>query len=426
MEIIEIKSTNFNPIEFFLKIKEEGSSFMRTKEWIIIAWNPYKTAEYSRKSPFPDLKSFLKNKKKPAKIDIPFHGGVIGAFSYDLGYQIFNIPRKSKEFPVLPKAVLHYYDKFICYNLDKKRLYFPKSLRDQFDQIESLDLPKAKADPFTLKPETKRSTYNQSYKKIKEYILEGDIYEVNLTHRLLADYSNDPKVLFAEAYKNNPAEFASYFETEQFQIISMSPERFIQLKNGILKTTPIKGTKPITADPMELLQSSKDAAELNMITDLLRNDLGQISVPGTVKVTKNRELMKAGSVWHTYSEIQSKIAKGKNAADVMQSCFPGGSITGCPKKRSMEIIDELEPYSRGFYTGTIGYFSQNGDMDTNILIRTLISHKKRLYLGVGGAIVNDSEQKSEYTETLDKAKTFITLSEKLKKNLKNIKKKITS
>ena len=223
-----------------------------------------------------------------------------------------------------------------------------------------------------------------------------------------------PQRALCKNIKKNPVDFAVYIEGDGFEILSASLERFIKICDGKIITQPVKGTRPRGRNKeedkkfvKELLDSEKETAELNMITDLLRNDVGKISKIGTVKLEANRLIQKCPTVWHAYSKITGEVAV--EPVEALITMFPGGSITGCPKKRAIEIIDELEPYTRGIYTGAIGHIEKNGNLDFNIAIRTIIKKEDKLYLQVGGGIVIDSTEKAEFKETIDKAMSFMKI-----------------
>lgn len=247
----------------------------------------------------------------------------------------------------------------------------------------------------------------------KEHILSGDIYQINLSQEFTLQGSYCPYGIFRGIAERNPASFSAYIRSEDFAIISSSPERFLSRKGEQLETRPIKGTSPrgATSDEdlrlqQELMACPKNRAELLMITDLMRNDLSRVSVPGTVDT---RELYRCESyqnVFHLLSRIESQVQRGLHSVDILRACFPGGSITGCPKLRSMEIIQALEARPRGIYTGSIGYFRGNGDFDFNIAIRTLLAEKDQLKVAVGGAITADSNPYSEWNETLYKGRSI--------------------
>jgi para-aminobenzoate synthetase component 1 len=249
---------------------------------------------------------------------------------------------------------------------------------------------------------------------VHEYILAGDIYQTNLTQRFNADLQISPLELYSELRKINPAPFASYIDFGVGQIVSSSPERFILVQGRNIETRPIKGTMPRgktaaedAANRETLVNSEKDKAELLMIVDLERNDLGKIAKTGTVKVPELFKLETYQTVFHLVSTVTAELKDELDAIDCVKATFPGGSITGAPKIRAMEIIDELEPTQRNIYTGSIGYIGFNGDLDLNIVIRTIVCKDGKGYFQVGGGIVWDSDNQSEYQETFDKGRALM-------------------
>ncbi len=258
------------------------------------------------------------------------------------------------------------------------------------------------------------AAYLEAVAKAREYICAGDIFQVNLSQRFDTAVSLPPYELYKKLRRINPAPFANYFNFDDVSIVGASPERFLKLRGDWVETRPIKGTKPRGKTPAEdkalgesLLHSVKDRAENTMIVDLERNDIGRVCRYGTVKVTEHAILETYPTVFHLTSTVVGQLQKGKDRIDLLKATFPGGSITGAPKVRAMEIIDELEPTRRGVYTGSLGYLSFNGDMDLNIVIRTIVIKNGRAYFQVGGAIVYDSEPESEYIETLDKGRALM-------------------
>lgn len=271
-----------------------------------------------------------------------------------------------------------------------------------------------RAQPLKLQPMISRKSYNRSIERIKQHIIDGNIYQVNLTHFLSGNWNGDPWNLFKALMKRNPVNHAACLLHPDFNIISLSPEKFISIRKDMILTEPIKGTRPRGRTEKEdanersaLLESRKEAAELNMITDLLRNDLGKICKTGSVEVLKHRETIALSNVWHTYSVIKGVLPAQFSPVEAVLSLLPGGSITGCPKKRAIEIINKLEQYNRNLYTGTIGIQFPDGSSDWNIAIRTLLQEKERVLLGVGGGITIDSNAGDEYLETLAKAGSFM-------------------
>jgi para-aminobenzoate synthetase component 1 len=249
--------------------------------------------------------------------------------------------------------------------------------------------------------------------RIKDYIAAGDVYQVNLSQRFETEFGGNPFDLFKTLYDINPAPFYAYIQAGDHTIVSTSPERFLQRIGPRVETRPIKGTRPRGYTAAEdrrmqksLLESKKDDAELSMIVDLLRNDLGRACAAGTVQVQTHKRIEAYQNVYHLVSDVVGELDRGKDSVDLIKATFPGGSITGCPKIRSMEIIDELEPHRRHIYTGSIGYISFHQTMDLSIAIRTATVYDKKLFLSVGGGIVYDSDPADEYDETLHKGRTF--------------------
>ncbi|MFH1218730.1 MAG: aminodeoxychorismate synthase component I [Candidatus Peregrinibacteria bacterium] len=344
------------------------------------------------KGPLSKLDNFV---KKHSFLNHP----IIGYFSYDLGYQLHNIKKIAKNDLNLPDIYLLAFEQ--------------KNIRPFKANNTIAPVSESKHNSKSFNPTITKTQYSHAYNKIKHHIKEGDIYQINLTHRLEATTTKNPLNLFHKIIETNPVDHLAYIEGPNFEILSASPERFIKIHNNHIETCPIKGTRPrhknLQKDQKlkkELLESKKEAAELNMITDLLRNDLGKVCTTNSVKVEGHRLIQACPTVWHTYSHITGKLKQKITPIQALISMLPGGSITGCPKKRAMEIIDKLEPTTRSVYTGVIGIIHPNQDLDFSIAIRTIIKKGDKLYLQIGGGIVLDSTSTAEYQETLDKAKSF--------------------
>lgn len=256
-------------------------------------------------------------------------------------------------------------------------------------------------------------TYFEKIAQIKEWILDGEVYQVNLSQQFLVEGNTDPFALMENIIQKNPAPFTAFINCGDFSIVSSSPERFLRKQGDLLETRPIKGTAPRAQtsaqdhlNQQNLLNSEKEKAELLMITDLMRSDLGKVSLPGTVIARQLYKCESYTNVFHLLSIIESRVIPSLHPVSIIQSLFPAGSITGCPKLSAMHAINTLEKRSRGIYCGSIGYFAQNGDFDFNVAIRTLIVHPKSLLLQLGGAIVIDSDPLKEYQETLLKGHTL--------------------
>lgn len=384
-----------------------------TEGWqTFIAWDPVNI--YSGNN-IKNFKDFVDKEQQKGN-------RVFGYLSYDLSYQLFNIKPQARNDLKLPEILFYSFDKYIKFVNGGIEAVASneKTLDEYLVTIKNL-LARPLPTPFStaktgskLISNTNKDAYSESYRKIKNYITEGDIYQINLTHRLEGATQKTARQLFIDLSEKNKVDFVAYLEGNDFELLSASPERFINISSDkTIETYPIKGTRPRGKNPKEderlkneLLNSLKEKAELNMITDLLRNDLGKISEIGSVKVVNPRSIHRYVTVWHTRSHIKAKVLKNLRSVDVLLSMFPGGSITGCPKKRAIEIIDELEPTMRGVYTGCIGFIDPNDSLDFNIAIRTFIKRENKIYLQVGGGIVYESNEKDEYQETFDKAESF--------------------
>ena len=327
-----------------------------------------------------------------------------GYFSYELGMALQGVA--SRHMRQVPLAVIHAYDKWVEYELGQPNYVgFDPSDFDHKDPIpESLS-----SIEFT--PIISKSSYKNIIDRIQEYIRAGDFYQLNYTQQLVGKTNN--QISYAGMLKKHPAAYAMAMAFDGLKIHSLSPELFLHHKNGILTTEPIKGTRPRGTTQQEddaqrqaLMSSEKEQAELFMITDLLRNDLGKVSEIGSISLEAVKDMRKLPKVWHTYSRISGRLKQDLKPVEALLSMLPGGSITGCPKKHAMEIIDELEDTSRGIYTGSMGYFHPDGDFSFNIAIRTLVQQDSRISLGSGGGITIDSVWTEEWEELLVKATTF--------------------
>jgi para-aminobenzoate synthetase component I len=370
--------------------------------------------------------------------DIPCRGGAVGYISYDMGRFIEDLPVKAKDDLQIPECYFAFYDILVISDNLKNENYilstgFPETtvngrMQRACGRLDALkrklkiinnksDKPVRKAaDTLTvnIRSNFSRQEYLKAVKQAKQYIIEGDIFEVNLSQRFEADLTVSPYRLYRSLRQINPAPFAAYLSFPEVIIISSSPERFLKLSGDMVETRPIKGTirrgsnrKEDEENAEYLRNSLKDNAENIMIVDLERNDLGRVCRYGSVKVRELAALEKYPTVFHLTSTIEGRLRDGVSRIDLLKATFPGGSITGAPKIRAMEIIEELEPSRRGVYTGSIGYFSFDGDFDFNIAIRTMVVKDGKIYFQTGGAVVFDSDPEEEYRETLDKADALI-------------------
>ncbi len=370
----------------------------------LMAFNPSHTFILEDVSKLSEFRSFLLQHQDKL---------CAGYLSYDLGLELHQTP--SRHSGPLPLAVFQAYSNWLeiepeIVNVIGSDSLFAETLKQLLSQLsgtpgEDLSL--------NFEPSVRQSDYAQSIGVIHDYIQAGDFYQINYTQQLTAETSALPRVLYSDLIQRHPAAHACYFETDDLAIHSLSPELFLHYAHGILTTEPIKGTRPRGQNGiedenfrLELLNSEKEQAELFMITDLLRNDLGKVCEIGSIKLEAIKELRGLPKVWHTLSRSSGKIHPDLHPLDALLSMFPGGSITGCPKSRALEVIDELEVSARGIYTGSLGYFHPDGDFSFNIAIRTLVQRGNKLSLGSGGGITIDSNWQDEWAELLVKASTF--------------------
>lgn len=363
----------------------------------------------------------------------PFCGGAVGYFAYDL--KDFIEPchttegwsgSSGRKYLKNPMAVVGLYDTVFVHDHVEGRSFFVSAgipdTEARFARFRSAVLAGSPAMKHPVEPAKAgfssnftREQYMEAVRKAQEYIAAGDIYQINLSQRLTLPVSGDPLSLFAELLEKSPAPFSSFLDMGGFQIISNSPERLLKMDSGFVETSPIKGTRPRGSTPEEdrrlieeLRNSDKERAEHVMIVDLERNDLGRVCEPGSVKVMEFEKIETYPGLHHMVSTVKGKAAAGNGPLDCLRAVFPGGSITGAPKIRAMEIIDELESTPRGVYTGGIGWVGFDGDMDVAMAIRTAVFEKDTLTLNVGGGIVADSDPGAEYEETLLKAGSFLS------------------
>jgi para-aminobenzoate synthetase component 1 len=349
---------------------------------------------------------------------LPFAGGAIGLFGYEVGRKLEQLPHQIKSAPDFPDSVIGIYSWAIVVDhaLQTTTLVLrpetPPTLRAQILACVENDYSRA-ANPFALtgawRDEFAAADYTSAFARLQDYIRAGDCYQVNLARRFSAAFDGDPFSAYLRLREIAAAPFSAYLDYETGAVLSLSPERFLAAANGELLTQPIKGTAPRSADPLEdqqlaarLQHSEKNRAENLMIVDLLRNDFGRSCKPGSIRVKQLFELQSFATVHHLVSSIRGKLRSGLHPLDALRHCFPGGSITGAPKIRAMQIIDELEPHARSVFCGAIGYVDVSGAMDTNITIRTLLACRQTLYAWAGGGIVADSRVDDELKETRDK------------------------
>ncbi len=361
--------------------------------------------------------------------------GAMGYWGYDLRYQLEKLPDKARRdidipdlYLIFPHIVIIQDKRTGKYNItiietdtsgngtdvvSEKISWLKQVTEGRNHYLEKLPEPLSKCAYST---NFSKEDYIAAIDKTRDYIRRGHIYQVNISQRFTFHFKGSDYLLFKKLFHRNPAPFFAYMSCGDFSILSTSPERFIYRAGDYIETRPIKGTRPRGKNAQEdkafkeeLMESSKEDAELSMIVDLLRNDLGKVCLPGTVKVKEHKRVEAYQNVFHLVSIVEGKLPQATKAAEILKALFPGGSITGCPKIRAMEIIEELETVKRGIYTGSIGYVTLDGRMDLNIAIRTAVRKGEKLYLSVGGGIVYGSDPEAEYMETIHKGETFLEL-----------------
>ncbi|MBN1391177.1 MAG: aminodeoxychorismate synthase component I [Sedimentisphaerales bacterium] len=393
-----------------------------------------------QKNPFEKLQRAL-DKYKPEKDflnSLPggiFCGGWVGYFSYELGRYIEKLPETTTDDLQMPLMRLCFYDRLIAYDHTENAVWLialqlPDDTETPNEKLSALERLLNESQNIAVKcPEPAdldnidfsqircnmdKDYYFRAIEKIKRYIYDGDVYQINFSQRFECDYHAQPIELFHWQNYFNPSPYAAYIDVGRFHIVSASPEMFITITDGAISTKPIKGTRPrinnASVDERnfgELLNSEKEQAELNMIIDLERNDVARICKPGTRKVVQPRTVESYPTVFHAVATVAGQLKNEITFCDCLRAMFPGGSITGAPKIRSMEIIDETEPTARGVYTGSIGFLGIDGNVSLNIAIRTIIIKNNTAFAQTGGGIVADSDPQAEWDETITKARALL-------------------
>ena len=373
--------------------------------------------------PLGVLRRLYRHFEFKGKSPVPFPGGMAGFLGYDFGASLMGIRQRVFDDVKLPDFVFCFYDKVIVFDhenneviflaLDETDLKAAKKADGILKQLGRASWLVRAGDLGPLKSNISLDQYYDKISRIKSYLQCGETYQVNFSQRFSAPCTLDPWKVYLKLFKINPSPYSCFFDFPDFQIASSSPELLLNKRSDNLCTRPIKGTVArvgtASADRRnvrKLVLSKKDRAELDMIVDLERNDLGKVCVPGSIHVTEHRAVEKYAHVIHTVSTVNGKLSDKKDFFDAVEALFPGGSITGCPKRRTMEIIDKLEDYKREVYTGSGGFLGFSGDGDLNILIRTILFKDGKLFFHSGGGIVIDSNPDKEYRESLDKAESL--------------------
>jgi len=379
------------------------------------------------RNPFAVLRRVLKaHRMKPSPSPIPFNGGAVGWFAYDLGRFIERLPDTTLADIPLPEMHVALYDTIAGFDHQTSQWYVSSvdvgapGANERRRRLAAAIGGAPEPPPFRppaargLRGNFTHGDYLRAIGRTKEYIAAGDIFQANISQRFEAETDATPLELYAALRSANPAPFAAYLPVEGGAVLSSSPERFLKVSGRHVETRPIKGTRARREGDeafnetmrAQLVRSLKDRAELTMIVDLERNDLGRVCSYGSVRVTEPIVLEEYPTVYHLVATVEGELHKGHDIVDLIKATFPGGSITGAPKIRAMEIIDELEPTKRSVYTGKVGYIGFDGTADLNIAIRTMLLARGHVYLQVGGGIIADSDPEAEYQETLDKARAM--------------------
>jgi len=407
---------------------------------------PKEVFEFRRgeKEPFVKLQEVLNKYKLEESCDnnLPkgvFCGGWIGYFSYELGRYIERLPETTTDDIKMPLIRLCFYDRVICYDHIENNFWLitlelPDDVERPGEKLAGLEQLLGKAQKVSvpvpraadlenidfskIRCNMNKEYYLEAIEKIKRYIYDGDVYQINFSQRFECEYNARPIELFHWQNYYNPSPYAGYIDGGSFHIVSASPEMFVTIQDGVISTKPIKGTRPRISEAGkgkeinaknfdELVNSEKEQAELNMIIDLERNDVARICEPGTRTVIQPRTIESYPTVFHAVATVAGRLKPEISFCDILRAVFPGGSITGAPKIRSMEIIDETEPTARGVYTGSIGFIGIDGSACLNIAIRTIIIADKKAFAQTGGGIVADSDPQAEWEETITKARALL-------------------
>ncbi len=403
--------------------------------------DPYLTLKVGDGDPFVKLRAALaKLPRLGHNPGLPFFNGAVGFLAYDAGVNREKTVRRANAGdPAIPQSVFHFYDSVIAVDHKANALYLcaagrPKDTleaakarcRQRIGELASMVARAGNPLPtrtFLRQQQPSRASiaagmtkrqYCAAVLRAKEYIRQGDIYQVNLSMRFDGRIAAPASQVYESLRLASPSCFGAYFDAGDFQLLSSSPERFLSLRGRRVLTRLMKGTRPRSRSKredarlkQELLLSAKDKAELMMITDLERNDLGRVCAYSSIGVDHLRSLETYATVYQTTATVRGRLHARYDSIDLLRACFPGGSITGCPKIRAMQIIEELELSRRSFYTGALGYINSNGDMDFNILIRTILKKGHQVFFYSGAGIVADSDPRAEYAEVMVKAKAMM-------------------
>jgi para-aminobenzoate synthetase component 1 len=398
-----------------------------------LGWRPVRTLRWptDRRGAIEGLRQFVGEPRlaQDPEAPVPFRGGFLGWLSYDLGRDVERLPSRNAVDPGVPDFVLAEYETLLVEDRRDRRLFLAGACdpmegpsRHLVRQAEVLDWFRALGEPepvpgpaaADVRDDLSRDEYLRRVRRVLDYIRAGDIFQANLAHRFTGRSLVPPREIHRRLRAESPAPRGCFLDLGGPVVLSISPETFLTRRGERVTTRPIKGTRPRGADPAAdaarraaLESSEKDRAELAMIVDLLRNDLGRVARTGTVKVEAAREIRAHPTLFHADALVSASLDPSIHAADLLRATMPGGSVTGAPKIRAMEILEELEDVRRGPYCGAAGWIGYDGDLDLNILIRTVVVREGALSFHVGGGIVADSVPEEEHEETLVKARAIL-------------------
>ena len=439
----EISGDLETPLSIYLKFMDDRNSYLfesveggeKWARYSIIGLPTDKKIDLS-KNPLKDIENFLKQNKSQPMPDLPdFHGGLVGYFNYETIRHIEKkLQNSSKEKLPYPDISLMVSDEVVIYDNLKKSLFIvvhgnEDTKKECHERIELIHkkilepLPSQKSfkkGVINFESSVKKEDYLEAIKKIKNYIVEGDVMQVVYGQEFSTKFEGSPIDLYRSLRKLNPSPYMYLMKIDDLHIVGASPEILVRLQNEEVTVRPIAGTVKRGKDSNEdeeladkLKSDPKEIAEHLMLIDLGRNDVGRIAEVGSVKTTEEMKIEKYSHVMHLVSNVVGKIKKGLTSIDVLKATFPAGTLSGAPKIRAMEIIDELEPDRRGVYGGAVGYLSWTGNMDVAIAIRTAVIQGKNLSVRAGGGIVYDSDPESEYQESLNKAMSIMKAVEEM-------------
>ena len=457
----ELMADTETPVSLFLKMRKDASyPFLlesveggeNLARYSFLGRNPYQLLRFEdhqvtlnrddtitqfEENYFDVLERLTTAYQEPEIPDLPLlRGGAVGFSSYDTIRQYEHLPNTPEDDLQLPDAIWAFYDEIFAFDHVKQRIIIIKTVFVEddstgFEQLyeqaqaaldtmqEIIHRPLEADLPFQINPDdissnTERADFEQSVKTIKEYIHEGDIFQAVLSQRFQTEYSGDRFMLYRALRMVNPSPYLFYLDFEDFALVGSSPEVLVRVQNDEVQLLPIAGTRPRgqtreedEALEKDLLNDPKEISEHIMLVDLGRNDLSRVCKPTTVQLERDMIIERYSHVMHIVSDVMGTLQKNETSVSALKNCFPAGTVSGAPKIRAMEIIDELEPTKRGPYAGAVGYFDFSGNMDTCIAIRTMVATKDNVYVQAGAGIVADSDPAREFEETENKASALI-------------------